>query len=67
MNTLKKEALIRKKALRKDYSIRQNRATLEVVHNEFVNSRSNLNNVTDLFKDNADFISYGISTMTSPF
>jgi len=65
MNTLIREPLTREKVLRNDYSIRQNRTTLKVVHNELVSSRSNLNNVTDLFKGNADFIKYGISAMTS--
>ena len=67
MNTLINEPLARKKVLRKDYSIRQKPATLKVLHNEFVSSRSDLNNVTDLFKDNADFITYGISAMSRPF
>ena len=67
MNTLINEPLARKKVLRKDYSIRQNPAAFKVLHNDFVSSRSDLNNVTDLFKDNADFINYGISAMTSQF
>jgi hypothetical protein len=67
MTSLIKEPLTRKKELRKDYSIHQSRATLKVVHNEFVSSRLNLNNVTDLFKGNADFIKYGISAMTNQF
>ena len=67
MNNLTKEPLIKKKVFSKDYNISQNRATLNVVHNRFVSSRSNLSSVTDLFKGNADFINYGISAMTSPF
>jgi hypothetical protein len=67
MNTLIMESLARKKVLRKDYSIRQNRASLKLVHSKFLRSRSNLINVTDLFKGNADFIKHGISAMTSPF
>jgi hypothetical protein len=67
MNTLIKESLSRKKVPREDYSIPRNPTTLKLVPNELVNSRSNLKNATDLFKDNADFISYGISTMTIPF
>ncbi|MFT5236448.1 MAG: hypothetical protein ACI840_002020 [Ulvibacter sp.] len=67
MNTLINEPLAKKKVLPEDYSICQNLATLKVVHNEYVNSNSDLNNVMDLFKGNADFISYGISAMTSPF
>lgn len=56
-----------KKVFRKDHRIRENRAKLELVKNEFDNSRSDLKNVTNLFKDNADFITYGISAMTFPF
>jgi hypothetical protein len=67
MDTLINEPVARKKVLRKDYSIRQNPAALKVLHNEFVSSRSGLNNVTDLFKDNADFINYGISAMSRLF
>ena len=67
MNTLINEPLVRKKVLRKDYSIRQKPTALKILHNEFVSSRSDLNNVTDLFKNNADFITYGISAMGRPF
>jgi hypothetical protein len=67
MNTWIKEPLARKKALQKEYTIPQNPASLEAVPIEVINSRSNLNNVTDLFKDNADFINYGISMMTNKF
>lgn len=56
-----------KKVFRKDHRIHENRAKLELVKNEFDNSRSDLKNVTNLFKDNADFITYGISAMTFPF
>jgi hypothetical protein len=67
MNTLIEEALVRKKVLQKDYSISQNSDSLKATPNEPVSSKSDLKNVTDLFKDNADFINYGISAMTNLF
>ena len=67
MNTLIKAPLARKKVPRKNYSIPQNHATLKVVHKEFLKPKSNFNNVTDLFKGNADFINYGISAMSNLF
>jgi hypothetical protein len=67
MNTWIKEPLARKKILRKDYTIPQNPASLDAVPIDFITSKSNLNNGTDLFKDNADFINYGISKMTNKF
>jgi hypothetical protein len=67
MNTLIKKPSSRKRAIRKDGRILQNPDGLKLVPTELISSRSNLSNVTDLFRDNADFINYGISAMTYPF
>ena len=65
MNTLIEKPIAVKKAHRKDYSMAQVDTTMVVEYDKFIKSKSDLNNVTDLFIDNADFISHGISSMVN--
>ncbi|MFT4849050.1 MAG: hypothetical protein ACI83B_001588 [Sediminicola sp.] len=67
MSILIKEPLVRRKVIQKDCSVVQNSDPLEITSNEIVSLKSDLKNATDLFKDNADFINYGISAMTNTF
>ena len=63
MNTLVMEPITKKKVQRKDHSIPEVLSSLKIVYKKPIDPTPNLDQAIDLFKNNADFIDYGLSSM----
>ena len=65
MNTLVLEPVSKKKVSNKNYSIPEEISSLQIVFKKPIDNTPNLDQATDLFKNNADFINYSLSSMMS--
>ena len=64
MNTLVMEPVSKKKVQNKNYSFPEVLSSLQIVFKKPIETLPNSNQPIDLFKNNADFIAYGLDTMT---
>lgn len=64
MHTLIMEPILTKEVQNEDYSIPEVFSSLQLVFKSPIEVSPNFNEAIDLFKNNADFIEYGLSSMT---